>query len=58
MLTKGAVMSFENKHGMKTDGEAGPGVWNQLLADVAAGSVDTDAYNLSLIHISEPTRPY
>jgi len=56
VLTKGAVMSFENKHGMKTDGEAGPGVWSQLLADVAAGNVDTDAYNYVLVSKALPQR--
>ena len=38
-------MTFEDQHGMTTDGEAGPAVWQQLLADAAAGTVDTAAYN-------------
>ena len=45
VITKGAVMTFENKHGMQADGEAGPVVWSQLLADATAGTVDTAAYN-------------
>ena len=45
VITKGAVMTFENKHGMQADGEAGPAVWTQLLADASAGTVDTGAYN-------------
>ena len=37
VITKGAVMAFEDKHGMTTDGVAGPAVWGALLADVTAG---------------------
>ena len=44
-ITKGAVMAFESQHDMKTDGVAGPAVWQQLLADAAAGTVDTAPYN-------------
>ncbi len=44
-ITKGAVMSFESKYNMKTDGVAGPAVWQQLLADAAAGTVNPAPYN-------------
>jgi peptidoglycan hydrolase-like protein with peptidoglycan-binding domain len=44
-ITKGAVMTFESQHGMKTDGLPGPAVWQQLLADAAAGTVDAAPYN-------------
>ncbi|MGD0314256.1 MAG: L,D-transpeptidase family protein [Acidimicrobiales bacterium] len=44
-LLKGAVMAFESQHDMKTDGIAGPGVWQQLLADAGTGTVDTAPYN-------------
>jgi peptidoglycan hydrolase-like protein with peptidoglycan-binding domain len=44
-ITKGAVMAFESQHDMKTDGIAGPAVWQQLLADAAAGTVDSAPYN-------------
>ena len=54
VITKGAVMTFENKHGMQTDGVAGPAVWTQLLADVAAGTVDTAAYNYVYVTKSLP----
>src|SRR6202044_11593 len=33
VITTGAIMAFESQHGMKTDGEAGPAVWQQLLTD-------------------------
>ncbi|HUY65984.1 MAG TPA: L,D-transpeptidase family protein [Acidimicrobiales bacterium] len=44
-ITKGAVMAFESQHNMKTDGQAGPTVWEQLLADAAAGTMDPAPYN-------------
>jgi hypothetical protein len=56
VLTKGAVMRFEDKHAMTTDGEAGPAVWGALLADAAAGTVDTDAYNYVLVTKTQPER--
>jgi lipoprotein-anchoring transpeptidase ErfK/SrfK len=44
-ITKGAVMAYESEHNMKTDGVAGPAVWQQLLSDAADGTVDTSPYN-------------
>jgi peptidoglycan hydrolase-like protein with peptidoglycan-binding domain len=59
-LTKGAVMAFENDHGMTADGTAGPAVWKALIAAVIAGhrssfgytfvDVDKSSQNLSLWH--------
>src|SRR5664280_2371237 len=56
VVTKAAVMSFENKHNIQADGEAGPGVWSQLLADASAGSIDTDAYNYVYVSKTLPQR--
>ena len=56
VLTKAAVMTFENKHGMTTDGQAGPAVWTALLADAAAGTVDGDAYNYVYVSKTLPER--
>ncbi len=56
MLTKGAVMTFENTHGMTTDGQAGPAVWTALLADAAAGKVDSAAYNYVYVSKALPQR--
>jgi peptidoglycan hydrolase-like protein with peptidoglycan-binding domain len=44
-VTRGAVMAFESVHGLKTDGQAGPAVWTDLLADAAAGSLDPHPYD-------------
>jgi peptidoglycan hydrolase-like protein with peptidoglycan-binding domain len=56
VVTKGAIMRFEDKHGMTTDGVAGPGVWTALLADVTAGAIDTDAYNYVYVTKTLPER--
>ncbi len=45
ILTKGAVMQFENQIGLAADGIAGPEVWSHLLAAVAAGTVDSAPYD-------------
>lgn len=44
VITKGAVMNFENQNDLKTDGVAGPAVWSKLLAAAAAGTVNTQPY--------------
>jgi peptidoglycan hydrolase-like protein with peptidoglycan-binding domain len=44
VITKGAVMNFENQNGMTVDGLAGPKVWSTLLVDVATGKVNADPY--------------
>jgi len=44
VITKGAVMDFENQNGLAVDGLAGPRVWSTLLADVTAMKVDADPY--------------
>ena len=56
VLTKGAVMHFEDKHNMTTDGVAGPAVWGALLTDVAAGTVNADAYNYVVVSKALPQR--
>ena len=56
VVTKAAVMTFEDKHGMQADGEAGPAVWTQLLADAAAGTADTGAYNYVFVTKTLPQR--
>jgi peptidoglycan hydrolase-like protein with peptidoglycan-binding domain len=44
-ITRGAVMVYESQHNMKTDGVAGPAVWQQLLADAASGTIDPAPYD-------------
>ena len=44
VITKGAVMNFQNQNGLAVDGVAGKQVWSALLADVATGRVNADPY--------------
>jgi peptidoglycan hydrolase-like protein with peptidoglycan-binding domain len=44
-ITQGAVMTFESQHNIKTDGIAGPAVWQQLLAAASAGTTNQASYN-------------
>jgi peptidoglycan hydrolase-like protein with peptidoglycan-binding domain len=53
-ITRGAVMAFESQRGMKTDGVAGPAVWQQLLGDAAAGTMYTSPYNYVFVSKSLP----
>jgi hypothetical protein len=39
MLTKGALMAFQEDHGLETDGVAGPEVWEALFEADIAGEV-------------------
>jgi peptidoglycan hydrolase-like protein with peptidoglycan-binding domain len=44
-ITKGALMSFQNKKGLAVDALAGPRVWSTLLSDVASGRSNADPYS-------------
>jgi hypothetical protein len=50
VVTRGAVMAFENDHGLTTDGAAGPGVWKALFAAVLAGHGSSFGYTYVLVH--------
>ncbi len=54
VITRGAIMNFENQNGLKTDGLAGPQVWTDLLADVQSGHGDANAYNYVLVNKALP----
>ena len=50
-ITRGAVMSFEDEHGLTTDGIAGPEVWTALLQAAGAGQDDPQPYGY--VYVSE-----
>ncbi|HXQ18072.1 MAG TPA: L,D-transpeptidase family protein [Acidimicrobiales bacterium] len=54
IITKSAVMAFEDQHGLKTDGQAGAAVWADLLQAAAAGQADPHAYPFVLVSESLP----
>ena len=42
-MTKGAIMMFEDQHGMTADGVAGPAVWNALITAAVEGKATRSA---------------
>jgi hypothetical protein len=53
-LTTGAIMSFENQHHMKVDGQAGPAVWAALMADAVADAPDPEPYTWAWTTMTRP----
>jgi peptidoglycan hydrolase-like protein with peptidoglycan-binding domain len=51
VITRGAVMAFENDHAMTADGVAGPAVWKALINDVVAGKKSSFGY--TFVSVSE-----
>ena len=51
VMTRGAVMAFENDHGLGPDGEAGPLVWKSLIAATLANQRSTFGY--TFVDVSE-----
>jgi len=54
VMTRGAVMAFQNEHGLATDGVAGPSVWKQLIAASMAGRASSFGYTFVLVSQSTP----
>ncbi len=52
VVTRGAVMAFENEHEMEADGEAGSAVWAALLRDAIAGKRKQES-GYSYVSVSE-----
>jgi peptidoglycan hydrolase-like protein with peptidoglycan-binding domain len=53
-ITRGAVMMFEDDHGLAVDGLAGAKVWQSLLADAIAGKRRAGGYSYVYVHSSVP----
>ncbi len=54
VITKGAVMNFENQHGLTVDGLAGQKVWTALVTDAAAGKTNANPYTYVLVSKNLP----
>jgi hypothetical protein len=54
VVTEGAVMRFEEEHGMATDGVAGPEVWRALIHDDLAGRRSDAGYSYVFVHETVP----
>jgi hypothetical protein len=53
-ITRGAVMMFEDTHGLAVDGLPGPKVWRALIGDALAGKRKTDGYSYVFVHRTVP----
>jgi hypothetical protein len=54
VVTEGAVMRFEDDHGLATDGVAGPQVWRALLRADLAGRRSDAGYSYVFVHETIP----
>lgn len=57
-ILRGAIMDFENTHGLQADASAGEKVWAALIADVLAGKDSSRAYSYVYVHKSVPEQVY
>jgi hypothetical protein len=53
-ITRGAVMMFQDTHGLDVDAIAGARVWRTLLADAIAAKRRTSGYSYVYVHSSLP----
>jgi peptidoglycan hydrolase-like protein with peptidoglycan-binding domain len=51
-MTKGALMAFENDHGMTADGIAGPAVWKALINAIISGKGSTFGYTFVSVSVA------
>ena len=54
VITRGAVMMFQHRHGLVVDGLAGPVLWQSLIADAIAGKRRTAGYSYVFVHRKLP----
>jgi peptidoglycan hydrolase-like protein with peptidoglycan-binding domain len=53
-MTRGAVMAFENDHGLTADGSAGASVWRALINAVDSGKGSTFGYTFVTVSQGSP----
>jgi peptidoglycan hydrolase-like protein with peptidoglycan-binding domain len=51
-VTRGALMAFENDHGIAADGIAGPAVWKALISAVISGHGSTFGYTFVSVSVA------
>jgi peptidoglycan hydrolase-like protein with peptidoglycan-binding domain len=54
LILQGAVMAFEQQHGLKVDGIAGPKVWDALLTAVSAHDMNKNGYTYAIASEGDP----
>ncbi len=53
VMTQGALMAFENDHGLTTDGVAGPSVWKALLGAAVHPTPSSFGYTFVQVSLSD-----
>jgi L,D-transpeptidase catalytic domain len=56
IVTKGAVMMYQDEHHMTVDGIAGPAMWKSLMADAVKGVKPHAGYSYVYVHRSVPQK--
>jgi hypothetical protein len=56
VITKGAVMMYQDEHHMTVDGIAGPSVWKALMDDAIKGARPHPGYSYVYVHRSVPQK--
>jgi hypothetical protein len=51
-MTQGALMAFQNDHGLTADGAPGPQLWRSLIAAAVAGKHSTFGYTFAMVSVS------
>jgi peptidoglycan hydrolase-like protein with peptidoglycan-binding domain len=54
LITTGAIMAFENDHGMQPDGLAGPAVWKELLRAATQSQDNQNGYTYAIADQTGP----
>jgi hypothetical protein len=52
VMTRGALMAFENDHGLTADGIAGPAVWRSLMQSAQTGRHSVFGYSFAMVSLS------
>jgi hypothetical protein len=52
VMTRGALMAFENDHGLTPDGVAGPSVWKSLISAAVQGKRSSFGYTFVMVSLS------
>jgi lipoprotein-anchoring transpeptidase ErfK/SrfK len=53
-MTRGAIMAFENDHGLTPDGDPGPAVWKALIQAAVSGHRSTFGYTFVMVSEGSP----
>jgi hypothetical protein len=56
VITKGAVMMYQDEHHMTVDGIAGPALWKALMADAIKGAAPHHGYSYVYVHENVPQK--